>query len=526
MIDRVVFDVEPTPAQLEKATRRSPGWCLPLLSVVMLWNSGPLFADEFREGVVGVQRLRIEANQLLVQGTGMSGTRDSLFEESPKADAPGKKPISRDSLFDDSSAGKPLSESAWRGFLQGEVARAYRDPDHWSKARFRADLSLQGQLSELVKWKIGGRLDYDAAYDQGSFYAPEVRRDQRYEFTFRENYLDVATGGDWEFRIGRQHIVWGELVGAFVADVVSARDMREFILPEPDLQMLRIPQWALRAEHFGKDVKAEVLWIPVPSFDNIGKPGIPGVKGLASADFYPFPIPGPGGSVFKGEDQPSRKLSNTNYGLRISALKEGWDFSGFYYHSLDNSPTFYRTVLPGPTPALPLFQYQARHDKIDQLGGTLSKDLGSMVFKGELVFTDGRKFNVTRISQPDGLVEQETIDYALGLDLSLPNDARLNLQFLQRIYFDHDPDTLQQKFESVVSILFDAVKLASNLEGRLLLVRSLNRSDWLLRPKVTWTFEKNWRWAAGVDVFGGPPTGLFGRFDNNDRVYTELRYSF
>jgi hypothetical protein len=59
---------------------------------------------------------------------------------------------------------------------------------------------------------------------------------------------DVSTGGNWEFRLGRQHVVWGELVGAFVADVVSARDMREFILPEPELQMLRIPQWAARAE--------------------------------------------------------------------------------------------------------------------------------------------------------------------------------------------------------------------------------------------------------------------------------------
>jgi hypothetical protein len=31
---------------------------------------------------------------------------------------------------------------------------------------------------------------------------------------------------------------------------------------------------------------------------------------------------------------------------------------------------------------------------------------------------------------------------------------------------------------------------------------------------------------VGADIFGGPLTGFFGRFDNNDRVYTELRYSF
>ncbi len=398
----------------------------------------------------------------------------------------------------------------------------------------------QGQFSEHVKWKIGGRFDYDAAYDHSNFYAPDVRRDQRYEFTFRENYLDVSTGGNWEFRLGRQHVVWGEMVGLFIADVVSARDLREFILPEPELQMLRIPQWAARAEYFGKDMKAELLWIPYPSFDDIGKPGvppgIPGFKGATGADFYPYPITGPGGSQFLGEDRPSRKLSNTNYGFRLSTLQSGWDLSAFYYHSLDIQPTFYRQVLPGPAPGLlvqpgpapgaPVFLYQARHDKIDQVGGTVSKDFQSAVLKAEAVYTNGRQFNVTRITQPNGLVEQDTIDWAIGLDFTLPKDVRLNVQFFQRAFLDHDPDTLLRKYESGVSVLFDTIKLANNVEGRMLLVHSLNRSDWLVRPKVTWTFEKNWRLALGADIFGGPPIGVFGRYDDNDRVYTELRYSF
>jgi hypothetical protein len=48
----------------------------------------------------------------------------------------------------------------------------------------------------------------------------------------------------------------------------------------------------------------------------------------------------------------------------------------------------------------------------------------------------------------------------------------------------------------------------------------------MLRPRVAWNFEKNWRVLAGVDVFNGPQLGFFGRFANRDRVYTELRYSF
>ncbi len=461
-----------------------------------------------------------------VAAEGKPAKRESLFGDDVAPAAKPGKPASRDSLFGDDVApadkAAPTSR-AWRGFIQGEAAHSFRDPEHWSKGRLRMELNRQGQFSESVKWKIGARFDYDGVYDHSGFYAPDVKRDQRYEFTLRENYIDVSAG-DLEFRFGRQHVVWGEMVGLFIADVVSARDMREFILPEPELEMLRIPQWAARAEYFMKDMKAELLWIPVPSFDEIGKPGIPGVRGAAGADFYPYPIPGPGGTLFLGEQIPSRKLSNTNYGARLSALKSGLDMSAFYYHSLDIAPTFYREVLPGPGPA-PVFRYQARHDSIDQFGVTLAKDFGDVVAKAEGVYTAGRQFNVTRLAQPNGLVRQNTFDYAIGLDFNLPADTRLNVQFFQRIFRDHDPDILQRKYESGASLLLDG-KLGNNVEARALLIHSLNRSDWLFRPKITWMFEKNWRLAFGVDIFGGPATGLFGRFDNNDRVYTELRYSF
>jgi hypothetical protein len=286
--------------------------------------------------------------------------------------------------------------------------------------------------------------------------------------------------------------------------------------------MLRIPQWAARAEYFAKDVKAELLWVPVPSIDNIGKPGIPGVSGRAGADFYPYPIPGPGGTLFLGEERPSHNLSDTNYGVRLSSLKGGWDLSGFYYHSVDVAPTFYRNIIATP---VPVFVYQARHDTIDQFGGTLAKDLDGVVLKAEATYTTGRQFSVTRVAQPNGLVGQNTIDYAVGLDFSLPSDTRLNVQFYQRIYSDHDPDILQRKYESGASVLLDG-KLADKLEARALLVHSLNRSDWLFRPRISWNFDTNWRLNVGVDIFGGPQTGLFGRYNNNDRAYAEVRYAF
>lgn len=439
-------------------------------------------------------------------------SRDALFGDDEKS--PGKTPAqreSRDALFgDDVAATAP--PSPWRGFISGELARTYASPSHWSKMLIRGELDAQGALGDGVKYKLGARFDYDFVYNATNFYPPDVRRDQRANFMLRENYVDFGTG-DWDFRLGRQQVVWGEMVGLFFADVVSAKDLREFILP--DFDELRIPQWATRAEYFKGDFHAEAIWIPVPSYDNIGKPG---------AEFFPAVLPPPSGfaTLYDDEQVPRRTLANTNYGLRMSMLKNGWDMSGFYYRSMDAAPTFYRQVVLAPEPA---FVYQARHDRIGQFGGTLAKDLGPAVFKAEAVVTSGRSYNVLRASDDDGVVRQNTLDLIGGLDFTLPEDTRLNLQLFARTFFNHDPDIIPKRHEPGFSILLNR-KLNERFEAEVLWITSLARSDWMLRPHIAWNFQTNWQLRFGVDIFKGAPLGLFGQYDNRDRVFTEVRYSF
>jgi len=388
------------------------------------------------------------------------------------------------------------------GILQFDVARTYARPEHWSMARARAELTAQGG-SQGVKWKISGRADADAVFaiDSG-FYPDAVRRDQQYQFDLRETYLDFSAG-DVDIRLGRQHIVWGEMVGLFFADVVSARDLRTFYLPE--FEQLRIPQWAARAEYYFGDTHAELVWIPVPSYDRIGKPG---------AEFYPLPLPQ--GTRVRGEVKPDNTLGNSNWGARLSRLIGGWDVSGFYYRSLDVAQTFYQIGN----------EFEPRHDRITQIGGTMAKDFGEFVLKGEMVHARGRKYNTFNpVLNPDGLVAQNTMDYAFGVDIPAFRDGRVNLQYFGRRTFDHNPAIGLDRVEDGASILLNT-KLATAWEGEVLYVSMLKRTDFMLRPRVIWSASKNWRLVFGADVFGGDATGAFGRYSDRDRVYTEARWSF
>jgi hypothetical protein len=435
-----------------------------------------------------------------------AGSRDDLFDD----DQPKQVQPTRDGNAPDADT-KQGAARAWSGFARGELGRTFASPAHWSKMLVRAELDGRGALAPDVRYKIGARLDYDFVYDATDFYPHDVRHDQRFNLLLRENYLDFGTG-NWDFRVGRQHIVWGEMVGLFFADVVSAKDLREFILPE--FEILRIPQWAARAEYFNGDFHAEAVWIPAPSYDEIGKPG---------AEFFPaVPAPPAGfATLYDNEQFPKRRLSNSNYGFRVSMLTRGWDISGFYYRSLDAQPTFYRSIVVAPQPA---FIYQARHDRISQVGATVAKDLGPAVFKAEMVYTRGRNYGVLR-ADDDGVVRQNTLDVVGGLDFTLPAETRLNVQGFNRTFFDHDPDIVPRRNETGVSLLVNH-KLTERLAAEVLAIASVNRSDWMVRPRLLWNFQTNWQFVFGVDVFNGPPLGLFGQFDNRDRVYTEVRYSF
>jgi hypothetical protein len=420
----------------------------------------------------------------------------------------------RESLFgDDLPAIEKKEQTAGtgiKGFVQFELARTTGDPDHWSKMRTRADLSSQGKLGDGIKWKLGARIDYDAVYSiEHNFYPGAVERDQRFNVDLRENYLDFSVDS-LDFRLGRQHVVWGEMVGLFFADVVSARDLREFILP--DFDQMRTPQWAARAEYFGDNLHAELLWIPIATVDNIGKPG---------SDFYPYQPAPPGFSIsYRNQERPTRNLDNMNYGLRASTLQNGWDISGFYYRSSDINPTFYRNPITGPNIA-----FEPRHDRIHQLGSALTKDFGDIVLKAEAVYTRGRSFTVLDSTDTNGVARQNTLDWAAGLDFTLGSDTRLNLQFFQRHFFAHNPNLIADKRENGYSILINS-KFLNNWEAQALLIASANRSDWLFRPRLSWNFERNWRWLIGADIFKGPEYGMFGRYDQQDRVYSEIRYSY
>lgn len=454
----------------------------------------------------------------LLMGSAVAQSRSSLFDDDDVKPEPKKESAPKEQPDDDIGLPglKPKAAQSSLRFSGSTELGLYRmldEPEHWSHQRLRTALNVQGSNAGF-KWKLGGRLDADAAYiGRGDrYYNADVRQDQRLDFELRENYLDRSVGS-WEMRLGKQHVVWGEMVGVFVADVVSPRDLRDFL--STDLENVRRTTWAARFEKFSGDWHSELLWVPVQTYDRIGKPG---------ADFYPYPAPVTPGYAYgiDPEQKPKADFANGGFGARTGFLKNGWDVSAFYYASRDVAQTFERRVVAGTSPAT---IYTPVHDRIRQVGGTVAKDVGGLVFKGEAVATSGRRFVLTRLDDDDGLLRSPSLDLILGVDYAPAADWRLNFQLIDRSLARHDASMLVDKNEQGGSAMA-TWSVTSAWEAQLLWATSFNRSEGWINPGLTWKVSPSVRLRVGADFFYGPNTGLYGQYDNQDRAYAELRYGF
>src|SRR5438105_5958075 len=176
------------------------------------------------------------------------------------------------------SAGADAAEApAWpaglrvRGRLAEEFAYRLHDPGDVSKLKTLGWLDGKYTFSDAVAVRAAVRGWYDAVFDATDRYPANVERDQKTAISLREALLAVGHG-DFDARIGRQQIVWGEAISTFVTDVVNPKDFREFVLP--DFTELRVPIWALDGSwRLARNVTLEVVWTPDTMHNRLPKKG-------------------------------------------------------------------------------------------------------------------------------------------------------------------------------------------------------------------------------------------------------------
>lgn len=135
-----------------------------------------------------------------------------------------------------------------------------------SESRLQLEMEMEFHPDVIVFGIF--RALHDAAYDirSGSSDWEQFagsRASLGHETKMREIYMDL-TVGDWDFRIGKQQIVWGETDGMRLMDIINPLDMRRQYITR-DWEDIRRPLVAIKAVYGinpERNSFLELVWIP------------------------------------------------------------------------------------------------------------------------------------------------------------------------------------------------------------------------------------------------------------------------
>ncbi len=375
---------------------------------------------------------------------------------------------------------------------------------------------LTGQGNELSILQNTFNLNFSQRGDKIAFKVnPYLYHyfDSDLELGLREAYLDMYFN-NFDLRIGKQQIIWGKAEGVFITDIVSPKDLREFLLP--DFDEIRMGVTALKLNYYFGMSTIEVVWTPV--FTPTSMPE----QGSIWSPEMDFPAP----AAFDhslSEIEPS--LENSELFLRYSIMSSGIDFElvGGYFWYDDPALHMEREFEPETMELIGL-TVRPQYHRVSMAGGSFSTQQGPFLFRGEGAYYSGRHFQTADPSIPDAVARKDNLHYMAGLDYTIAG-ITMSAQFIQEFILNYDQGILNDEFESTMTFLARKDYFREKLWVELFSYIGLNHGDALVRPKVTYAFADGFEILGGANIFIGD-TGRFGQYSDNDMLYVKLKYSF
>ena len=356
----------------------------------------------------------------------------------------------------------------------------------------------------------------DPPQDEVSGFSRRLLIGNKTDLELREFYLETEAGRAF-LTLGKQQIVWGKADGLKVLDVVNPQDFREFILD--DFDDSRIPLWAVNAEIPINDDMLQLIWIPDRTYHALPEPD--SLYAFTSPAIVPTAPPGVAVNVERGQ-RPDRFFADSDFGARYSTFRKGWDLTLNYLYHYYDTPVLFQSL--SMTPQGPLVTVTPRYERSHLFGGTFSNAFGDWVVRGEVGYSTDRFFLTNDPADSDGVIKTNELAYVLGLDWSGIEDTFLSFQLFQSRLADDPPGLVRDQADNTVTFLARRDFLNETVTAEVLWLHNLNEDDGLVRPKISYEWKSNIKVWLGADVFYGTETGLFGQFDQNDRLVLGMEW--
>ncbi|MBT3168920.1 MAG: hypothetical protein HN952_05950 [Candidatus Cloacimonetes bacterium] len=351
------------------------------------------------------------------------------------------------------------------------------------------------------------RLDYGKG-DVELYVNPVFNYDglnENLELNLRQAYFDIYFD-NFDLRVGKQQIIWGKADGVFITDVISPRDISEFILP--DFDEIRIGINAVKLDYYLGNSTLEAVWIPIfqptiiPDANSIWFPEMP--------DIFTQ-------SIVEDAKEPEKKLSESELAIKYSYLGSAIDFELMAAYMWDDNPTMH--IYPQQESLI----IKPEYHRLPLVGASFGKSIFGAVLRGEGAYYFDKKFMVEDFSV-NGVKEKDYAHYLVGYDHNLFG-VNVSFQFIQEYILGYENDFKNDEFSNTATFLASKTFLRETLQFDIFGYYGVNNNDALLRPKISYDFIDGFNVLLGANIFIGDE-GNFGQYNENEMLYMKLKYDF
>ena len=363
-----------------------------------------------------------------------------------------------------------------------------------------------------------------------------------------ELYADLNLGASW-FRIGKQQIVWGEMIGARIMDLINPLDYSWHLMFEPEeYEQIRLPQWSIRGVY---NVEQKIVpWLNDFYLEGFMNPG--DISPQINPEFgAPFNLKSPTAVVFELDEKDRR--GDIEYGFRLGG-RIGHLFCTLNYLHLytDGGYWKYSGMIAPPVPPNPppYFLEKVSYPSTNILGVTLNYSFApplntTVTFEGTYTHDQPyQKLKTGSMAAFADIKEAGTLNYAIRFDrmtFILPPPVRpmdIKVQFTQKVIKDHDdimanPAPFDEEYNQLdstsefITLLLSQDFMHNDIRLSFKGVYDFDGDYWIM-PGFKYNIGDHWRFDIHGMALGGSDrrVGRLGYFYWADEISARIIFQF
>lgn len=379
----------------------------------------------------------------------------------------------------------------------------YNDAPHDGISSVKSSLLLdyEHKFESGIRLKMNAKAYYDAIYSffkAREDFTTQEKDELESEVELFDAYVEGKITDSFDYKIGRQVVVWGRSDTIRVTDILNPLDNRRPGIV--DIEDLRLPVAMAKFDYFIGDWRITPIAILEQRFSK--RPPFGSV-------FNPSPVVSPN----------DENYDDVTYALSIGGEFTGWDIN-FYAAKIRND----EGQLELPSNANPYGVIY--HDKIQMYGTALNILTGSWLFKTEIAHFEDLKYFTTgdkAFSRTDALV---------GFEYNGIADTLVSYDLVTRNMGDYDERLITEAiplkkhaYQHAFRVSADFMNATLSANYLISLYGEKLDEGGFQRAWVKYELGEGVNMNAGfVDYIGG--SLFFDTIKKNDMIFTDISYSF